>query len=205
MASAVSGSVTKYIGELKAGVADAAQPLWERYFTTLVRRAQAKLRTTPRRAADEEDVALSAFDSFCAAVKQGRFPQLADRDDLWKILVTITDRKAADLAKYEGSRPGKGRRLLSEAALRGSGSFREGEGFAAIAGSEPSPEFAASVAEECRRLLDSLDDDVLRRVALDRLAGYKDAEIAARLGCTRRTVMRKLTLIRKAWQSEVVS
>ena len=49
--------------------------------------------STCRRAADEEDVALSAFDSFCRGAEQGRFPQLDGRDDLWHLLVVITVRK----------------------------------------------------------------------------------------------------------------
>src|SRR5262249_7150341 len=73
-----AGSVSEWIGRLKAGDADAAQQLWERYFRRLVGLARAKLRSAPRRAADEEDVALSAFDSFCQAAAQGRFPQLRD-------------------------------------------------------------------------------------------------------------------------------
>jgi DNA-directed RNA polymerase specialized sigma24 family protein len=184
---------------LKADGPDAVQPLWERYFRRLVQLARDRLGAVPRGAADEEDVALSAFDSFCAALKRGQFPQLEDRDDLWKILVTITVRKTADLARHERRwKPGKGR-VLTEADVRG-----EGDVLALIAGSQPSPEFAALAAEECGRLLDALNDDVLRRIALDRLAGYKDREIAARLGCTRRTVMRKLAVIRNAWRAEVV-
>ena len=199
MSSQAMGSITRYIGDVKHGSPGAVQGLWERYFERLIGLARARLRATPRAAADEEDVALSAFDSFVAAARRGRFPRLEDRDDLWKILVTITARKAHDLANHERRRqPRGGRRRLTEADVA-----REGAVLSLIAGPEPSPDFAASVAEECGRLLDALGDDVLRRIALDRLAGYKDAEIAARLGCTRRTVMRKLTRIRDAWEAEV--
>jgi hypothetical protein len=86
-------SVTHWIDQLKAGDQAAAQKLWEGYFHRLVRLARTKLQGAPKRAADEEDVALSAFDSFCQGVERGRFPQLADRDDLWRLLVTLTDGK----------------------------------------------------------------------------------------------------------------
>jgi DNA-directed RNA polymerase specialized sigma24 family protein len=199
MSSQAMGSITRYIGDVKHGAPDAVQGLWERYFERLVRLARARLRATPRAAADEEDVALSAFDSFVAAARRGRFPKPEDRDDLWKILVTITVRKAHDLAAYERRRqPRDGRRRLTEADVAG-----EGDVLSLIAGPDPSPDFAVSVAEECGRLLDALGDDVLRRIALGRLAGYKDAEIAARLGRSRQTVMRKLRRIRDAWQAEV--
>lgn len=70
------GSVTRWIGDLKAGGQDAAQPLWERYFDRLVHLARNKLRARPRSATveDEEDAALSAFDSFCRGAAEGRFP-----------------------------------------------------------------------------------------------------------------------------------
>src|SRR5437660_6776624 len=95
-------SVTQWIDRLKTGDPDAAQKLWERYFRRLVGLARKKLRDTPRRAADEEDVALSAFNNFCRGVQHGRFPQLSDRDNLWQLLVTITVQKAIDLMRREG-------------------------------------------------------------------------------------------------------
>src|SRR5919198_391675 len=95
------GSVTRWLGPLLAGDPAAAQQLWERYFRRLVGLARTKLRGAPRRAADEEDVALSAFDSFCRHAERGRFPQLDDRHDLWRLLVTITARKALYLIRDE--------------------------------------------------------------------------------------------------------
>ena len=82
---------------LKAGDHAAAQVLWERYFDHLVRLARRRLAISRRTGADadEEDAALSAFDSFCAGLAGGRFPRLEDRDDLWGLLVVITARKAS--------------------------------------------------------------------------------------------------------------
>src|SRR5262245_63330162 len=138
---APEGSVTRWIDQLQVGDAVAARQLWQRYFHRLVGLARRKLAETPRRAADEEDVALSAFDSFCRHAEQGRFPRLADRDCLWRLLVTITARKAAHQVRDEtrqkrgGAAPvANAEAVLAEALSR-----------------EPSPEFAAGVAEECRR------------------------------------------------------
>src|SRR5580704_13070841 len=103
-------SVTHWIRALKQGDQSAAQGLWEAYFRRLVGLAHARLRDAPRRIADEEDVALSAFHSFCQGAQAGRFPRLDDRNDLWQILVLITARKAIDLRNYEGrSSRGKGK------------------------------------------------------------------------------------------------
>jgi hypothetical protein len=110
------GSVTCWITDLKAGDPAAAQALWQRYFGQLVARARHKLRRMPRRAADEEDVALSAFDNFCRAAEKGRFPNLTNRDDLWQLLLVLTDRKAIDLARRERRHKRGGGKVLDEAA-----------------------------------------------------------------------------------------
>jgi DNA-directed RNA polymerase specialized sigma24 family protein len=73
---------------------------------------------------------------------------------------------------------------------------------AEIVAREPTPEFAAMVAEETGRLLGRLGDEQLRQIALDRMAGYTTEEIADRLGCARRTVARRLDLIRQTWSEE---
>jgi DNA-directed RNA polymerase specialized sigma24 family protein len=207
MNGADDGSVTCWLGDLKGGDLAAAQPLWERYFSRLVAVARGKLKRVRRTSAseDEEDAALSAFNSFCGGIARGRFPQLADRDDLWKLLVVITARKAMAQAQREGRKKRGGGRVVDEAVLFGMGPGDEGSmaGLERIAGEGPTPEFAAMMAEECERLLDSLDDDSLRQVALGRMEGYTNDEIADQLGCARRTIARRLDLIRKTWMSFV--
>jgi DNA-directed RNA polymerase specialized sigma24 family protein len=190
------GSVSNWIGQLKAGDRDAIQQLWERYFQRLVSLARAKLRGAPRRAADEEDVALSAFHSFCRAAEQGRFPRLLDRDNLWRLLVVLTSRKASHLVRHE--RQQKRRAPAPDPAANPDAPELE-----EILGSEPTPEFTAELAEECRRLLDGLGSTELAQVALWKMEGYANEEIAVKLGCVPRTVERKLRLIRGLWAGEV--
>ena len=98
------GSVTRWITALKDGDEAAAQPLWERYYRRLVSLARQKLPNARRRQADEEDVVQSAFHSFFQGVARGRFPQLHDRDNLWRLLVVITARKALDQIAQEHSK-----------------------------------------------------------------------------------------------------
>lgn len=196
------GSVTLWLGALKAGEREAARPLWERYQADLVRLARARLRKIKRSGAaeDEEDAALSAFQSFCEGAENGQFPRLGDRDDLWKLLVVITSRKASAQAERQGRLKRGGGRVVGEADLADDNSGG-GSAFEHVVDREPTPEFAAQMAEEVDRLLDALDDDELRRVALDRMDGYTTDEIAGRLGCARRTVDRRLDLIRKIWEA----
>jgi DNA-directed RNA polymerase specialized sigma24 family protein len=189
-------SVTQWISALKQGDQAAAMGLWESYFRRLVGLARARLRDAPRRVADEEDVALSAFDSFCRGARMGRFPRLDDRHDLWQILVLITVRKAIDLRNYEGRRSRGMGRVQSLTDLTR-------EGLEAIGGDEPTPELAAQLAEEYQRLMGQLGDPSLQSVATFKLEGYTNDEIAARLGCVTSTVERKLARIRGKWASEV--
>src|SRR5262245_19519036 len=169
------GSVTQWLGQAQAGDPAAAQQLWERYFGRLVALARVKLQGAQRGMADEEDVALSAFDSFYRGAQQGRFPQLNDRDNLWRLLVVITARKAANL-KRDAGRQKRGGRAEAEAAPREPDAELE-----AVLSHEPSPEFAAQVAEECQRLLSGLGDELLRTVALAKMEGYTNEEIAQQL------------------------
>ncbi len=202
MADDDQGSVTQWLGELKAGGRSAAEPLWYRYFERLVMLARSRLRAVHATSAvaDEEDAALSAFDSFCAGVQKGRFPQLADRNDLWRLLVTITGRKALDQAERQRRQKRGGGRVRNEADLAGGRNDASEFRFEQFIGEEPTPEFAALVVEEYRNRLEVLDDDSLRRIATWKLEGYTNDEIADRLGCARRTVANKLKLIRLKWE-----
>jgi DNA-directed RNA polymerase specialized sigma24 family protein len=190
------GSVTLLLGRLRGGdpaaSADATARLWGRYFGALVRLARTRLPGTVRRAADEEDIALSALDSFCRGEAAGRFPTLGDRDDLWRLLATITLRKVRDAIEHEwrqkrgAGRSGEGAEVLDELFAR-----------------DPSPEVAAQFADLLGHLIARLGDDVLRRLAELKLLGHTEEEMAAALGISPRTVRRKLDLIRRLWEREV--
>ncbi|HYT95524.1 MAG TPA: ECF-type sigma factor [Gemmataceae bacterium] len=197
------GSVSHWIDALKGGDPAAAQPLWERYYHRLVALARKKLKAARLRAADEEDVVQNAFHSFFRAVGQGRFPQLDDRDSLWRLLVVITANKAIKQLKHEQRQKRGGG---TEPAPLGIYPI-EPEAEAAlmqVVGAEPTPEFAAQVADEYRRLLDLLGDETLCQVAVWKMEGYGNDEIADQLACSRRTVARKLEAIRIIWSKEPV-
>jgi DNA-directed RNA polymerase specialized sigma24 family protein len=195
------GSVSHWVRLLSGGDAAAAQPLWEAYIRRLVALARTKLRGARRRAEDEEDAALSAFDSFCRGAARGRFPQLSDRDDLWRLLVVITARKVHDLVERERRRKRGGGAVRGDSVLRAPGDADSGAGWEQIVGDEPTLAFAAQAAEECGRLLDRLSDDGMRAIAVWKMEGYTRDEIAARLGCATVTVERRLRVVRKLWES----
>jgi DNA-directed RNA polymerase specialized sigma24 family protein len=193
--------VTAWISQLSGGDEQAAQVIWNRYFGKLIRLADKRLRGISRRTADEEDVALSAMKSFFRGAQAGRFPRLTDRDDLWKVLVTITARKATaqrrlHLAQKRGAGKVRGESVFDNRA----GDPSPG-GIWEVFGQEPTADLAAQFAEEMERLLGLLEDESLREVALLKLEAYTNAEIAERLGRHRRSVERKLRVIREIWES----
>jgi DNA-directed RNA polymerase specialized sigma24 family protein len=195
------GSVTHLFNQLQQGQRASIQGLWERYFHRLVGLACKKLVGMPGRGAAGEDVALSALHSFCRAAEQGRFPQLADRQELWNLLVLITARKASKWRAYESREKRDWRKVLVEAE-RGTDSSQWISALEGVLSREPDPAFAAEVAEECERLLASLGDEELRQIVLRKMEGSTNAEIASQTGCSLATVERRLDLIRKRLQKE---
>ena len=207
MASPASESVTVWIDQLKAGDGHAAQRLWEVYFQSMVGLARRKLEGTSRGMADEEDVALSAFKSFCLGAQEGRFTQLLDRDNLWALLMAITAHKSVDLIRGQNrqKRGGTGRTQEGTELLDES-STREIVPLSEIISREPSPEFTAELSDQLKQLLARLDDtgdSDLRQIALLKLDGYSTLEIATRLVCSKRTIERKSVVICRIWEKDI--
>jgi DNA-directed RNA polymerase specialized sigma24 family protein len=197
--SPLEGSVSHWLGPLQEGNPDAAQKLWECYFDRLIDLARKKLRALPHREA-AEDVALSAFDSFCRGAGRGRFPQLADRDNLWRLLVVITARKAARFKRDANRQKRSGRAV--EVGMGRLDADMETH-LEQIVDREPTPEFAAQAADECRHLMRLLGDPELESIALLRMEGCTVEEIGKRLDYVPRTIKRKLRLIRSLWEKEL--
>ena len=198
------GSVTHWIHEIKEGDSMAAQQLWERYFGRLVRLARKELRGGNRRMADEEDVAVGVFEKFCRAAEEGRFPNLADRDALWRLLVRMTARQAIDQLRHGARARRGGGDVRGESALGGTtaGRLDDPQAIAQAIGDEPTPEFCATMTEQFEKLMEILGDDQLRQLALGKMEGYTNEEMANRLDCSLRTVERRLKLIRVKCQEE---
>jgi RNA polymerase sigma factor (sigma-70 family) len=173
---------------VKEGKREAVARLMDHYFQRLIALARGRLRAVPALAGQDEDVALSAFKSLCIGAEDGRFPNLQDRNDLWRLLAVITVRKSIDLQRRR--RPEE---LVAADAVD------------KFLSREPSPELAAELAEECQRLLERLSDPQLRTIALWKVEGHTNEEIARRLGCVERSVERKLHRIRLAWESELTA
>jgi DNA-directed RNA polymerase specialized sigma24 family protein len=189
-------SVMRWLERLESGDNLAAERLWNSYFARLVQLANSRLQGRYRKVVDAEDIALSAFHSFCRGVESNKFPDLNDRHGLWRLLVSITIHKLLHVVRDQDR-------------LKRGGAFRELAGFDASSDSlaavnqlvskEPSPEFAAEVAEEYEVLMQALDDEELMQYAIWKLEGLTNEEISAKVNRSTRTVERKLNLIRRIW------
>jgi DNA-directed RNA polymerase specialized sigma24 family protein len=125
-----------------------------------------------------------------------RFPRLADRHDLWRLLLAITLCHARNLARHETQQRRESRRQVSADEL-----FDLSDAdLDRLAGSAPDPALAAEVADQLRHVLEQLPGEDLRAVARDILTGYTAVEIAHRQRCGLRTVERRWHRIRQYWR-----
>jgi DNA-directed RNA polymerase specialized sigma24 family protein len=197
--------VSLWIERIKAGDQDAAAKLWATYYDRLIRLVCHRMRGAKRRVSDEEDVVARAFETFFRRAKAESFPKLHDPDDLWQLLVTITDCKAKNLVRAEKRKKRGGGTVRGESGFYGNAKkkkledSRGGTGADQFAGDGPTPEFTATMADYFEHLLDLLDDD-LREIALLKLEGRGDDEIAKHIGRSTRTVNRRVSLIREKWK-----
>jgi RNA polymerase sigma factor (sigma-70 family) len=188
----LAGSVTRLIRQVKAGDAAAMQQLLTRYFRRLLGLARRKLHGKRTPTADEEDVAASVLAAFFIGVVRGQYTQLHDREDLWHLLVKITRNQIGHIRKYDNADirtppDGSPPRPLE------------------VARDAVDPRDWHEEGSKVQERLDRLGDPALRSIAVWRWEGYSIKEIAAMLGCTVRTVERKLQLIRTIWSEGDVS
>jgi DNA-directed RNA polymerase specialized sigma24 family protein len=195
-------SVTEWLVSLKRGSDEAAQKLWQRYYEQLVRAAHRKLGHLPRRVADENDVAQEAFTNFFAAVQTGRFPRLDDRHDLWDVLLMLADRRAKDQMRKQLAEMRGGGAVRGESALDAPGATGTA-GLGRLEDPERLQETVDGLIEALRSGWKTFEDETLCKIALDKLQGYENREIAERHGMALRAVERKLQLTRRLLAEEM--
>jgi RNA polymerase sigma factor (sigma-70 family) len=194
-----STHVSHWIELVKAGDSVAATRLWQHYFDRLVRSVRARLVGQNRAVSDEEDIVLSVFDSFYHAAENGRFPDLSDRDDLWRLLLRMAARKVIDKRRRD-RRQRRGGNVKLQALEQAGDDARVIEAI----GDEPSPEMVLMMQESVEQLFSHLGVGQLSDLAGAKLEGYSNAELAQRFGCSERTIERRLHLIREKCQQELV-
>ena len=160
-------SISHWIDQAKEGDSVAAHQLWHHYYERLIRAARQNLRGQNRGMADEEDIVASVLESFYRAAENGRFPDLSGRDDLWRLLLTMSARKIVDKCRHDRrQRRGAGAKLHS--IEQGGG---EGEAIIQVIGNEPTPEMVLMMTESVEQLLAHLGVGQLRELAVGKDGG----------------------------------
>lgn len=193
--------VTGWIRAVESGDEEAATKLWGYCFPRLLEYSRRKLPDHLRRILDEEDVALSAFKSFCLGAAKGSLGDIHGRDELWRLLFCITSRKAQGYVRYQTRKKRGGGKVGGESTFLLESDPDVGGGIEQVADPTATPDMMAQFANDCQRLFDMLEDDLLQTIALLRIEGYSVDEIADRVGCAKRSVERRLNLIRTIWKN----
>ncbi|TWU66888.1 ECF-type sigma factor [Crateriforma conspicua] len=193
--------ITAIIRSVEDGDPDAAAELWSHCFPRLLNYCRGRLPEHMRRVLDEEDVALSAFKSFCLGAAGGAFGDIKGRDELWKLLFCIAGRKAQGYIRHQNRQKRGGGKVAGESIFKSDDDSSVSPGIEQVADQTPCHVSKAHFVSDCETLFDMLDDQKLQMVAILRIEGYSVDEIAARMECSRRSVERRLNLIRRIWQS----
>ncbi len=194
-----SGSVSEWIEDLKRGDASAVARLWNRYHHHLLRFARQRLNGDVRRVADEDDLVATAFESFYYRALAGEYPRLSSRQQLWALLLTITDRKAVNNVRQCMARKRGGGRVRGESTFGGSDCSEMENVLVSMDEGSPAPDVAAALSEAWERL----DADMQHIVCL-KMDGFTNDQIAERLNRSLATVERRLKLLRAQWIKELL-
>lgn len=192
-------SIAGWIDAVRAGEPLGQQALWDRFFPQIVRLAKSRMRDGICRAGDEEDVALSVLNSFFAGFQENSFPDVRGRDDLWRLLSRMTQRKVADWVRSQGR---KKRFALGESALMRNAFDENPLPMEQQKHPGPTPDMELVFIEQCQRLMKLLPTD-LQAVVIQKLSGQKNEDIANQLNCSIATVERRLKLIRELWTKAI--
>lgn len=195
-----STNVSHWIDLVKAGDSAAANRIWQHYFDRLVRSVRARLYGQNRAVSDEEDIVLSVFDSFYNAAENGRFPDLSDRGDLWRLLLRMSARKVVDKRRHDKRQRRGGNVKIHSMNQSGD----DDESIIEAIGDEPSPEMVLMMQESVEEIFSHLGVGQLRELAGAKLEGCSNAELAERFDCSERTIERRLHLIREKCQQELI-
>jgi DNA-directed RNA polymerase specialized sigma24 family protein len=196
----VSTSITVWLNSLRYEDAEAMQRLWDRYFASLAALADKRIRATPVRSSDGEDIAASVMESLWNGARNGRFAEVRNRDELWWLLLALTRRKVASHLRSEqaAKRGGSGRRISLDDPIG-----KDGVLLLELIAKPPDESDLIAMNDTIQHLVGQIDDPKMRRIAVLTLQGSTAEEIAVDLNVAVVTIRRKLRVLRKGWAEEL--
>ena len=192
-------TITEWIDQLRDGRETAAQKLWDHFLEKLTDLVRKRLRHSPKRLSDEEDVVLDACEACFRALKEGRYSDIRSRENLWSLLAVVAERKAIDQIRRNTKGVDGLRAPATFSIVSDSSSILDGvEQWPCT---EPTPEFAAIFIENLRDRL-SLLNEMHSEVAVLKMQGFSNREISQKIGRSVPSVERYLKKIRAEWSNE---
>jgi len=195
-------SFAELLQAMQRGEEQAFDVFFQEHYDRLVRFAKKKIGSFPLRTFDEEDLALSAMNSLFDGLRENLIAAQSNVD-LWRILVSIVNRKLINLRE----------RVMAQ--KRGGGNVRGDSIWTQTSEDnffhqqkdhrlDNAPDACIELLETTDRLFRKLENDDQRKIARLLLEGYRIDDIATELDCVRRTIERKIVRIRELW-SEVLN
>lgn len=193
------GSVSHWLEGMKNQDQESIRKLWDRYFDKLVTIARTKMPSDANPISDEEDIAMSVFCALNNAAANNRLNELTNRNELWALLLTITQRKIINAHRYNSAQKRNTMRTQNETDMNSAFASTQIFNMDLLASQDPTPETLSILNEQFRSLIEQLNDVKLQKIAIKKMEGYKNEEISRDIGVALRTTERKLKVIRKHW------
>ena len=189
------GSISIVLDQLRSDDVTAVDKIFYRFFDRLKSVARKRISVRDRKVVDDEDLALWAIYTFQRCIRDGLYPQVRDRNDVWKFLVSILERKSVDHIRIQHAEKRGGGQIRAESF------FERPEQQTRMLESVSADEVNFEVLVDFLDVIDAivlrLDDPELGEILEARFAGHTIKEIAMRLGRSASSVDRKLRLVRK--------
>jgi len=189
------GSVTRWIEQMRGGDSIVVHALAERYFKKLGDAARRRLHKINQNLHDEEDVANFVLEAVFRNIAQGRYPDLQDRDDLWFLMLAITQRRISSILKRDRRQKAQPSSLTSLTELL---EIYEGELSDLAVDSDPE-QIAIEIGDCWQELMRILPNDEFRKIARLKLDFYSNRQISSMLKLTSKYIDRKVVEIQRLW------
>lgn len=190
----LENSFAELMRRVQGGDPTAEERLWNEFYEKLLKHVEGRVRRrgVPTGLLDEEAVTASVLESVFKCAKQGRLQNVQDWSELFRLMLAMANRKFVD-----HWRRATAQRVYPETPIVP----LPDDGVEV-----PDAQLAAcsvTFDERLSGLMTLLPDDLHRKIAVLRLAGYTLAEVGIEVNRAVPTVNRKWRNVRRIWADEL--